>query len=86
MNTNDLQALEGYFKTENEHYNAYTFEMLCEVLKQGNFENPETPLKLFSVAVDNLTELYETPLQAVQMFEAETNELELDPEQKVVYI
>ena len=81
MNTNDLQALEGYFKTENEHYNGYTFEMLCEVLKQGNFENPETPLQLFSIAVDNLTELYETPLQAVQMFEAETNELE--PKQKL---
>ena len=62
MNTNDLQALEGYFKTENEHWNSYAFEMLCEVLKQGNFENPETPLQLFSIAVDNLTELYETPL------------------------
>lgn len=81
MNTNDLQALEGYFKTENEHYNGYTFEMLCEVLKQGNFENPETPLQLFSIAVDNLPELYETPLQAVQEFEAETNELE--PKQKL---
>ena len=81
MNTNDLQALEGYFKTENEHYNGYTFEMLCEVLKQGNFETPETPLQLFSIAVDNLPELYETPLQAVQEFEAETNELE--PKQKL---
>ena len=81
MNTNDLQALEGYFKTENEHYNGYTFEMLCEVLKQGNFETPETPLQLFSIAVDNLPELYETPLQAVQEFEAETNGLE--PKQKL---
>ena len=81
MNTNDLQALEGYFKTENEHWNAYAFEMLCEVLKQGNFENPETPLQLFSIAVENLPELYETPLQAVQMFEAETNGLE--PKQKL---
>ena len=81
MNTNDLQALEGYFKTENEHWNSYAFEMLCEVLKQGNFENPETPLQLFSIAVENLPELYETPLQAVQEFEAETNELE--PKQKL---
>ena len=82
-NTNDLQALEGYFKTENEHYNGYTFEMLCEVLKQGNFENPETPLQLFSIAVDNLTELYETPLQAVQMFEAETDKQKLTPTQRL---
>ena len=76
MNTNDLQALEGYFKTENEHWNGYAFEMLCEVLKQGNFENPETPLELFSNAVGIFTEHCETPLQAVQMFEAETNGLE----------
>lgn len=82
-NTNDLQALEGYFKTENEHYNGYTFEMLCEVLKQANFENPELPLRLFSNAIDILTKHYETPLQAVQMFEAETDKLELEPKQKL---
>ena len=78
MNTNDLQALEGYFKTENEHWNRYAFEMLCEVLKQGNFENPETPLQLFSIAVDIFTEHCETPLQAVQIFETETNGLEAE--------
>ncbi len=81
MNTNELKALEGYFKTENEHWNGYAFQMLCEELKQGNFENPETPLQLFSIAVENLPELYETPLQAVQMFESETNNLK--PKQKL---
>lgn len=83
MNTNDLQALEGYFKTENEHWNRYAFEMLCEVLKQGNFENPETPLQLFSIAVDNLPGMYETPLQAVQSFETETDLQELEPGQRL---
>ncbi len=83
MNTKEVQTLESYFKTENEHWNGYAFQMLCEVLKQGNFENPETPLQLFSIAVENLPELYETPLQAVQMFEAETDKLELEPKQKL---
>lgn len=44
MNTKEAQALESYFKTENEHWNGYTREILCEVLQQANFENPETPL------------------------------------------
>jgi len=81
MNTNDLQVLEGYFKTENEHWNAYVFEMLCEALKQGIFESPETPLQLFSIAIEVLPELYETPLQAVQKFDVETDNLE--PKQKL---
>ena len=39
MNTKEIKALESYFKTENEHWNGYTFNILNEVLKQGNFEN-----------------------------------------------
>ena len=83
MNTNDLQALEGYFKTENDHWNYYTRKMLYEVMEQGIFENPETPLKLFSIAVNNLPEMYETPLQAVQSFETETDLQELEPVQRL---
>ncbi|MFV0290356.1 MAG: hypothetical protein ACK5IJ_05575 [Mangrovibacterium sp.] len=83
MNTKEVQALESYFKTENEHWNGYAFEMICEVLQKGNFENPETPLKLFSKAVDVFTERFETPLKAVQMFEAETDKQKLDTNQKL---
>lgn len=39
MNTKEVQALESYFKTENEHWNGYAFEMLCEVIQKGNFAN-----------------------------------------------
>ena len=73
MNTKEIKALESYFKTENEHWNGYTFNILNEVLKQGNFENPETPLLLFSKAIDIFTEQYETPLQAIQNFGKETD-------------
>lgn len=68
MKAKDIESLESYFKTENEHWNRYAFEMLCEVMKQGNFENPEIPLKLFDKAEYILTEQNETPLKAVQKF------------------
>jgi len=68
MKAKEIESLESYFKTENEHWNGYAFEMLCEVLQQGNFENPETPLQLFDKAVNILTEQHETPLKAVQEF------------------
>ena len=83
MNTKEIQALESYFKTENKHWNGYTFEMLCEVLQKGNFENPETPLKLFSKSINIFTEHFETPLKAVQLFEAETDKQKIDTVQKL---
>ena len=83
MNTKEVQALESYFKTENEHWNGYAFEMICEVLQKGNFENPETPLKLFSQSIDIFTEHFETALKAVQLFEAETDKQKIDTVQKL---
>ena len=49
--------------------------MLCEVLKQGNFENSETPLQLFNQSVNIFTEQHETPLKAIQEVEVKTKEL-----------
>ena len=83
MKAKEIEALESYFKTENEHWNGYTREILCEVLQQGNFENPETPLQLFSNSIDIFTEHHETPLKAVQEFAAETDKQKLTPAQKL---
>ena len=83
MKVKETEALESYFKTENEHWNGYAFEMLCEVLKQGDFENTETPLQLFDKAVNIFTEQYETPLKAIQEFEAETEKAKLNTAQKL---
>lgn len=82
MTTKQVQALENYFKTENEHWNGYAFELICEVLQKGNFDNPETPLKLFSKSIDIFTDHYETPLRAVQLFESEIDKQQLSCVQK----
>lgn len=83
MNLQKTTALESYFKTENEHWNAYAFDMICEVLKNGIFSEPLKPVELFSEAVNIFTEQHETPIQAVQMFEAKTEQQELDASQKL---
>jgi hypothetical protein len=83
MKAKEIESLESYFKTENEHWNGYAFEMLCEVIQKGNFENPETPLQLFSNSIDIFTEHHETPLKAVQEFAAETDKRKLTPAQKL---
>ena len=83
MSIKEIQSLEGYFKTENKHWNGYALEMLCEVLQQGDFENPETPLQLFSNSIDIFTEHHETPLKAVQEFAAENDKQKLTPFQKL---
>ena len=83
MNKKEIKALEGYFKTENKYWNSHTFDILKEVLKLGNFENPEIPLMLFSNAIDILIEQHETPLQAVKNFEKETDKQKLSLSQKL---
>ena len=83
MNTKEIQALESYFKTENEHWNGYAFEMLCEVIQKGNFPNPETPLQLFDKAVNIFTEQHETPLKAVQEFATVTDKANLNTAQRL---
>ena len=83
MKTKEIQALEGYFKTENEHWNFHTFEMLCSVLRQGQFTNPEIPLRVFSMAVDTFTKEHETPLKAVEAFNNEMDKQNLNPSQRL---
>ena len=83
MKANEIEVLESYFQTKNEHWNTYTREILCEVMQQGNFENPETPLKLFSISIEIFRNQHQNPLKAVQEFAAETDKLKLTIDQKL---
>ncbi|WP_396181505.1 hypothetical protein [Flavobacterium sp.] len=83
MNASEIEVLERYFQTKNEHWNSYTREILCEVMQQGNFENPEIPLRLFSISLDIFQNQHRTPLKAVQEYAAETDKLNLTIDQKL---
>jgi len=83
MKAKEIEAMEGYIKTENEHWNEFAFDMLCEVLQQGQFENAEIPLQLFSNAIDIFTEHHEHPLKAIQLFTGEMDKQKLNPNQRL---
>lgn len=81
MKTKEIQKLESLFRTENEHWNTFIFEMLCKVIQQSQFEKPETPLQLFSEAIELFTENSEQPLQAIHAFNEVLEKQELNDSQ-----
>jgi hypothetical protein len=76
------KGLESYYKTENEHWNKYALDMLCKVVQEGNFENPELPLQLFDKGIRIVTEHHLTPVQAVEQVDSEAEAMNLAQEQK----
>lgn len=83
MNTKEIEALESYYKTENEYWNGFIFEMLCAVIKQGQFENIEQPLKIFDAGTEIFMEHYKKPLKAVQLFTSELEKFKFNQSQKL---
>lgn len=83
MKTKDIEALESYISTENAHFNSYTKKILCEAIRNGLFENPETPLRLFDYANSELEKNHEHPLKGVQLFNAEMDKEKLNPAQRL---
>jgi hypothetical protein len=83
MKVKEIEALEEYLKTENEYQNRYVFKMLCEVLQQNQFDNPDIPLHLFEIAEDIFTQHHEHPLKAVQLFAGEMDKAKLNPGQRL---
>jgi hypothetical protein len=83
MEATKIEALEAYFKTKNEHYNSYSFNLLVETLKSGLFDDPELPLMFFSNAIELACLLHETPVRAAAIIQEEINRQTLSPEQAV---
>jgi len=83
MKEKQIKSLESYYKTENEHWNEHTFEILCETLQRGQFEDPEQPLHLFSKAIELFTAHHQQPLKAVQLFTKEVDNTKLKDHQKI---
>ena len=77
-----MLAIEAYFKTDNDHWNEYTFDMYCMNIQQGVFENPELPLKLFTQSIRSIEEQYETPIIAVSVIVEDMNNNSLTEEQQ----
>jgi len=83
MKQKEIEAIESYFETENDHWNKFAFEMLCEQSQQGRFESPETPLQLFSNSVEVLLQHYEHPFKAVKLFTGQLDKQNPNPAQRL---
>jgi len=64
-------------------WNEYAFDLLCETIQEGQFENPEIPLKLFNSAIDIITGHSESPLKAANTISYEMEEHNLSVSQKL---
>jgi hypothetical protein len=83
MKAKQAKILEGYFKTENDHWNEFILEMLCQILRQEKFENPQLPLELFNNATNMFVQKHQTPLQAVHQFGIDLDKKKLSANQKL---
>lgn len=63
--TNNLEKIEAYFTTENEHYNGFTLDIYNEAKENNLFPDIETPLWIFDNATIEFYESRNKPLQVL---------------------
>lgn len=83
MKLENYAALEGYLKTENEHWNNWMFEFMAEIIEKGLFENTEQALQMFSFSLDTAIECHDGPLKALHLIQAQFDKEGLNIEQRV---
>ena len=84
MNTKEVQALESYFKTENEHWNVYALKAIRKALEKQLFSDFSKLMQLYEVSIAIASESYrEKPFEGLQLIISEYDKNELTTEQKV---
>lgn len=84
MNTKEVQALESYFKTENEHWNKYALKTIRKALEKQLFSDFNKLMQLYELSVNIASESHrEKPFEGLQMIISEYDKNELSTEQKV---
>lgn len=84
MNTKEVQALESYFKTENEHWNWYALKTIRKALEKQLFSDFNKLMQLYELSINIASESHrEKPFEGLQMIISEYDKDELTTEQKV---
>jgi len=84
MNTKEVQALENYFKTENEHWNGYALKTIRKALEKQLFSDFNKLMQLYELSINIASESHrEKPFEGLQMIISEYDKNELSTEQKV---
>ena len=84
MKTKELQALESYFKTENEHWNGYALKTIRKALEKQLFSDFNKLMQLYELSINIASESHrEKPFEGLQLIISEYDKNELTTEQKV---
>ncbi len=84
METKEIQALESYFKTENEHWNVYAFKTIRKALEKQLFSDFNKLMQLYELSINIASESHrEKPFEGLQMIISEYDKNELTTEQKI---
>jgi hypothetical protein len=83
MQLENYESLQGYFKTENEHWNNWMFEYMAEVIEKGLFENIEQAMRMFNYSLDTAIECHDEPLKALHLIQDQFHKECLNNEQRV---
>jgi hypothetical protein len=84
MNAKEVQALESYFKTENEHWNGYALKTIRKALEKRLFSDFNKLMQLYELSINIASESHrEKPFEGLQMIISEYDKNGLITEQKV---
>lgn len=84
MNTKEIQTIESYFKTENEHWNGYALKTIRKALEKQLFSDFNNLMQLYEFSIKIASESHrEKPFEGLQLIISEYDKNELTTEQKV---
>jgi hypothetical protein len=84
MKTQNIQALESYFKTSNTHWNSYALKTIRRALENELFSDLNKLMKLYEFSINTAIESHkERPFEGLQIIISESDKNELNTEQKV---
>jgi hypothetical protein len=84
MNTKQIQELENYFKTENEHWNKYALKTIRKALEKQLFSDFNKLMQLYELSISIAIESHkQKPFEGLQLIISEYDKNQLTTEQKI---
>lgn len=84
MNTKEIESVERYFKTENEHWNGYALKTIRKALEKQLFSDFNELMRLYELSITIASDTHkEKPFEALQLIVSEYGKNELTTEQKI---
>ena len=72
MKTNKVEALESYFKTDNEHWNSYALKTIRKALEKQLFSDFNKLMQLYESSINIASDTHrEKPFEGLNLIIAE---------------